>query len=516
MKPVRWTILFAGALLAAAQTDPVVSVTGGQIRGRLTSGGGAAFKAIPYARPPVGDLRWRDPQPVTPWQGVREADQFARACTQISEGWNARYVTGSGEDCLYLNVSTAEWPPQPKHPVMLWIHGGSNTAGSGEAAGFDRRTMVHHGLVLVTINYRLGALGFMAHPELDRESPHHTSGDYGLMDQLAALHWVRDNIAEFGGDSANVTVAGQSAGSYDISLLLTSPLAKGLFQRAIAESGATSGFKGSLTAARAQEAGRALAAQLNAPETGAIEFLRAKSPEEILTAANATRRVTGIGRDGLETSIDGYVLPKSPTEVFAAGGSLRVPLIVGSQAQETGGPNNPAQLRETIRKAYGGLADAALKLYGLAGDGTGQADALYGGIGAQWSTDTGFRCPATAEALGHAAGAQPTYRYEFEHAPPGRQATSHSSELNFLFATWPANTQLSDMDRLISQQAQDYWANFARSGDPNGKGLPAWPKFTAKGQEYLAFTDSGAASKAGLRRAFCEVFMESLKLPPAK
>jgi para-nitrobenzyl esterase len=515
MKPVRLTILFAGAMLAAAQTDPVVSVTGGQIRGRITPDGGAAFKAIPYARPPLGDLRWRDPQPVAPWQTVRDADKFAVACTQLSEGWNAKYIPGSSEDCLYLNVSTQAWPPKPKLPVMVWIHGGSNTAGSGDAAGFDQRTMVHHGLVLVTINYRLGALGFMAHPELNKESPHHTSGNYGLMDQIAALHWVHDNIAKFGGDPDNVTVAGQSAGSYDISLLLTSPLAKGLFHRAIAESGATSGFKGSVTAARAQEAGVALAAELKAPATDVIQLLRQKSPEEILTAANATRRVTGINRDGLETSIDGYVLPKSPTEVFAAGGSMHVPLIVGSQAQETAGPNNPVQLRDTIRKAYGSLADDALKFYGLAGEGTGQTDPLYGGIGSQWSTDTGFRCPATAEAIGHVATGEPTYQYEFEHAPPGRQATAHSSELNFLFG-FGANVQLSDMDRKISEQAQAYWANFARTGNPNGEGLPVWPKVTVKGQEYLAFTDNGAAAKAGVRCGFCEIFIQSLKAQTAK
>jgi para-nitrobenzyl esterase len=506
---VRWTILFAGATLGAAQTDPVVAVTGGRIRGRMTADGGAAFKAIPYARPPLGELRWRDPQPVEPWQDVRDAGKFAVACTQISEGWNARYVTGSGEDCLYLNVSAGEWPPKPNHPVMVWIHGGSNTAGSGEAAGFDQRTMVHRGLVLVTVNYRLDALGFLEHPELARESPHHTSGNYGLLDQIAALHWVHDNIARFGGDPGNVTVAGQSAGSFDISLLLTSPLAKGLFHRAIAESGAASGFKGPVTAARAEEKGRRLAAAMKAPEADAIRFLRAQSAEDILKAAHTA---PGYNRDGLETSVDGYVLPQSPAEVFAAGGSLRVPLIVGSQAQETGGPNSPVPLRDTIRRAYGSLADAALKLYGLADEGTGQADALYGNPGTQWSTDTGFRCPATAEALGHASAGQPVYQYEFQHAPPGRQVTAHSSELNFLFGFGPS-VQLSDADRKVSEQAQAYWANFARTGNPNGEGLPEWPKFTAKDQAYLAFTDSGAAAKAGLRRAFCEIFVQSLQAP---
>ena len=274
MKPnsLPLALLYACAALAAARTDPVVAVPGGQIRGRMAEGG-AAFKGIPYAQPPLADLRWREPQPVKPWAGVREADKFSLACTQLSEGWNARDAAASGEDCLYLNVAAPEWPPKTKHPVFVWIHGGSNTAGSGIAAGFDQRTLVKRGLVLVTLNYRLGALGFLVSPELTRESRRHASGNYGLMDQLAALRWVHDNIAKFGGDAGNVTVAGQSAGAFDISLLLTSPLAKGLFRRAIAESGAVSGFKGSMTQAYAADIGKKLAAALKAPETPTTRLL---------------------------------------------------------------------------------------------------------------------------------------------------------------------------------------------------------------------------------------------------
>src|ERR1035438_8547945 len=177
------------------------------------------FTAVSYALPPLGELRWREPQPVAAWSGIRDAAAFSVACTQISEGWNLRYVQSSAEDCLYLNVAAPVWPPAVKFPVMVWIHGGSNTAGSGEAAGFDQRTLVRRGLVLVTINYRLGALGCLAHAALARESAHHTSGNYGLMDQIAALEWVRRNIATFGGDPYKVTVAGQSAGAMDVSLL---------------------------------------------------------------------------------------------------------------------------------------------------------------------------------------------------------------------------------------------------------------------------------------------------------
>jgi para-nitrobenzyl esterase len=512
-KSLLCTFLFAGAIISAAQTDPLVAVTGGRIRGRLAPDGGAAFKGVPFARPPLGDLRWREPRPVKPWAGVREAAQFRAACTQLSEGWNRRDVAGSAEDCLYLNVATPEWPPKAPRPVMVWIHGGSNTAGSGEAAAFDQRTLVRRGLVLVTINYRLGALGFLAHPELTRESPHHASGNYGLMDQIAALRWVRDNIARFGGDPGNVTVAGESAGAFDIGLLMTSPLVRGLFHRAIAESGAVAGFNGSVTAARAAETGRKLAVQLKAPDGAAIRYLRTLPPEDILQAA---RIASGGDRTGLETSVDGWVLLRPPADVFAEGHSLPVPLITGSNAQETGGPEPAEKLREKIRRTYGDLADRALTLYGLAGAGEGQSDPLYGVPGTQWSTDTEFRCPSTAEAVWHAAAGHPTYQYEFERPQPGKPATAHASELNFLFGTWDRDVRLAPIDQEISEQMQAYWTNFSRTGDPNGDGLSPWPKFRVNSQAYLAFTSNGAATKSEMRRAFCEVFIQAWKVHAAK
>jgi para-nitrobenzyl esterase len=507
------TLLLAGAMMAGAAEEPVVAVPGGRIRGRLTEDGGAAFKGVPFARPPLGDLRWREPQPVEPWEGVRETAQFRAGCTQLSEGWNLHDVAGSGEDCLYLNVATPEWPPKTPRPVLFWIHGGSNTAGSGEAAAFDQRTLVARGLVLVTVNYRLGALGFLAHPELVRESPRHASGNYGLMDQVAALRWVRGNIAKFGGDPGNVTVAGESAGAMDIGLLMTSPLAKGLFQRAIAESGAVTCFRGSLTRARAEEIGRKLAAELKAPEGDAIRYLRTVAPEEILGAA---RVATGGDRDGLETSVDGWVLPADPADVFMAGHGQPVPLLIGSNAQETGGPEPAEKLRERIRLTYGERADRALALYGLAGQGDGQTDPLYGPAGRQWSTDVEFRCPSVAEALWHAAAGNLTYQYEFERPQPDQPATAHASELNFLFGTWPPGVHLTAADGKISDEMRGYWANFARTGDPNGEGLPVWPKYTADKQAYLAFTASGAAAKAEMRRGFCELFIENWKARPAK
>ena len=506
------SFLFVWAALPAAQTGPVVRVTGGQIRGRSTPDGGAAFKGIPYARPPLGELRWREPQRVAAWTGVRDAGAFSVACTQLSEGWNIRYVASSAEDCLYLNVAVPAWPPAAKLPVMVWIHGGSNTAGSGEAAGFDQRTLVRRGLVLVTINYRLGALGFLAHPALARESAHHTSGNYGLMDQIAALAWVRENIATFGGDPHKVTAAGQSAGAMDVSLLMTSPLARGLFRRAIAESGAVAIFKGSRTRGEAETLGLKMAAELKAADGDALARLRQVPAVEILEAA---KRSSGGDRTGLETSVDGWVLPKPPAAVFAAGGSVAAPLMIGSTAQEIGGNESPAKVRSAIQEAYGGLAERALKLYGLSGGGEGTADPLYGGPGVQWPTDVVFRCPVIAEAVADAAAGRVVYQYGFDHAAPDRHENhgmGHSAELSFVFGTWAGDVQLAPIDKKISELMQAYWANFVRTGDPNGEGLPRWPALAVKEREYLAFTGDGAVVKAGLRREFCEVFMAHSKL----
>ena len=499
--PMRSSAFLLSALLlaslAAAPSDPEVSVTGGVVRGRLTSDGGAAFKGIPFAQPPIGDLRWREPQPVKSWEGVREASEFQPACTQLSEGWNKAMVATSREDCLYLNVATPEWPPKTPHAVMVWFHGGSNLSGEGEDMAFDERALVRRGIVWVTVNYRLGMLGFLAHPELTRESPHHASGNYGLLDQIAALQWVHDNIAKFGGDPAKVTIGGESAGSWDVSMLMTSPLAKGLFHGAIQESGAVAAFQGALPAAVAEEHGRNLAAALKAPETGAIAFLRTLPPEKILKEAfNGSR-------DGLFVSVDGWVLPEPPEKVFAEGRAAAVPLLLGTNAQEIADAGPNFNITDVVRKAYGGLADRALPLY--AGP-----DPLYGSPGGQWLTDIVFRCPSAAEALWHAAADHPTYEYEFEHPAPGAKVSVHAGELVFLFGTWDKGHPPSPADLKVSEQMQTYWVNFTRTGNPNGEGVPAWPAFTAKSRDYLAFTDSGAAAKANLRREACDVFVESL------
>ena len=280
-------MLAATALLRAADQDPVATVMSGHLQGRLLSPSpGAAFKGIPYARPPVGDLRWHEPVAVAPWDGIRHAGALGPPCAQNAQGWNDAAAHISKEDCLYLNVWTPEWPPKTKRPVLFWIHGGGNTGGSATNIAIDGAVLASRGIVVVTIHYRLNAFGFLALPELTAESPHHASGNYGLLDQIAALRWVRDNIAQFGGDPDRVTIAGQSAGAQDLGLLMTSPLAEGLFRGAIAESG-TIIIDGNLTPSLqdAERNGAKLAAALQAQESGSLPHLRSLPAEEILKAA---------------------------------------------------------------------------------------------------------------------------------------------------------------------------------------------------------------------------------------
>jgi len=306
--------LGAVAPARAAEPMPVVPVTGGSIRGVALDGGpGAVFKGIPFARPPLGDLRWREPMPVVGWQGVRDALASGRPAAQLSQGWNDAAAAASGEDCLYLDVWTPSCKASARLPVMVWIHGGANVAGAG---GFDTlydgRALISHGVVLVVVEYRLGVFGFFSHPELTVESPHHASGNYGLMDQAAALRWVRDNITVLGGDPDNVTLFGQSAGSMDVLALMASPLSSGLFRRAIAESGP------SLYPARTLELplpatekeGVRVASELGAPTSGTLAYLRSLSTEALLKGSHWM----------LALSADGWALPS--TRVRSSGRAM--------------------------------------------------------------------------------------------------------------------------------------------------------------------------------------------------
>ena len=488
---------------AIAQTDPTVGVTGGEIRGRAL-GSRATFKGVPFAAPPVGDLRWREPAAVKPWSGVREAGDYGAVCAQVGGTRNPAATRGV-EDCLFLNLWTPEWPAKSRLPVMVFFHGGGNMRGSslgkaGIEPPFDGESLSHRGVVLVTVNYRLGIFGFFAHPDLTAESPHHASGNYALMDQIAALRWVRENIAKFGGDPGNVTIFGQSAGARDVGQLLASPLAKGLFHRAIEESGSVLGGR-TMSLREAEQLGRDIAEKMKAPAgAGSLAYMRGVPVQDVLKASPP------YGSGLLGPIVDGYVEPKSPPLVFQSGQQNRINLMIGSNARETSFEGGPEALQKEITSFYGSLAPRALKMYSQA-----STYPPYGDSGAQFLTDTAHRCRSLTIAGWHSATGTPTYQYEFSHAfPESKIGASHSGELRYVFGVFPG--QPSEQERKISLDMQIYWTNFARTGDPNGSGLPAWPKFDSTARRYLEFTDNGSVPKENLRRAYCDLYDENVRL----
>ena len=508
------TLLFSAILLSVAPlvsaADPVVPVTGGKIQGKiLPEPGGAVFKGVPFAAPPLGDLRWHDPAPVVPWTGVRDANTFGASCVQEISTWNKQEATGNKEDCLYLNVWTPEWPSKAKKPVMVWLHGGGNTGGGASVDYFDGTSLARRGIVLVTINYRLGLFGFFGHPGLTAESAHHSSGNYGLLDQVAALKWVKDNIAQFGGDPNNVLLFGQSAGSVDTSYLLASPLSKGLLHKVIQESGPP--IRDMMTLEQADQAGERFAVSLGAPAgKDGLKFLRGLPAEQLQKAAVSARGNSGPNNN---PSIDGYFMPTVPAKIYASGKEHAVPVLIGNNAREQGGPA-PDALRKAVADMYGINAQKALAYYGLDKPGEGNTDPLYGPATLQYSADTRYRCGAVAEAIWHTAAKNTVYEYQFDHAIAGRPATQHSAELPYVFGNLLPGGFLGgpyvEVDRKISNDMQQYWTNFAKTGDPNGPGLPKWPKFDATARGFMEFTDSGPVAKEALRRQICDLYIENL------
>jgi para-nitrobenzyl esterase len=483
-----------------AQADPTVAVTSGKLHGAATSSGGAVFKGIPFAQPPTGDLRWREPVPVKSWAGVREASAFGAPCVQGGAD-GAR----SSEDCLYLNVWTPRWPMRSRTAVMVWIHGGGNFAGAGSDSVFDGESLARHGVVLVTVNYRLGVFGFFAHPELTKESPRHVSGNYGLLDQILALRWVHDNIAKFGGDPANVTIFGESAGSLDVNVLMASPLSRGLYQRVIGESGPVVAPP---PLAEGEKKGEDVAAKLGISGGPALPRLRALSSADL---QNATGQGLAFLGATLGVVVDGWVFPESPMKTFVSGKEQRVGLLLGSNSQELQKPFFPmaGTLADAIKEQYGALANRALSLYGLTGPADPKPDPQYGPVLAQWATDSQFRCGSVAELLWHTAAGNPGYQFEFSHASGGRIGAGHGTEVPYVFGT--LGPKYDATDRQVSAAMQDYWTNFAKTGDPNGNGLTRWPKFDPSARAYLDFTTAGPVAKEGLRRQICDLYAEKLK-----
>lgn len=503
MKSIKVSGLLAGVLCLghgfAAGSDPTVSISTGQLRGSLSADGVAVFKNIPFAQPPVGDLRWRAPLPAKAWTGVRDATTMGPMCHQ-----NDNPQLPHSEDCLQLNVWTPKWPQTSPVPVMVWVHGGGNTAGSGIEALFNGEVLARHGVVVVNINYRLGIFGFFAHPGLTKESPHHASGNYGLADQIMALRWVQENIARFGGDPKNVTIFGESAGAGDVNALIASPLTKGLFVRVIAQSGPAGAGLG---LAAAEKRGVDFAASLGFTGDDALAKLRGISDTDLIVKG---------ARAGLGITVDGWVLPEPATKIYAEGRQQKVPLLIGNNSQEMQPRGAPGDIRQMISQRYGPLAERALAAYGVNGANDPQPDPENGTVMLQFTTDNAFRCGTIQELIWHTAAGNRGYEYQFSRTVHGQEAKGapHASEIPFIFGTlpvWQNMRKYNESDQQYAPQMQEYWTNFARTGDPNGGQLVKWPKFDATARAYMDFTDSGPVAKEGLRRQACDVFMENQK-----
>ena len=509
----------AQAPAKAAGSIPIASISTGQLGGSLTADGVAVFKNIPFAQPPVGDLRWREPLLAKAWTGVRDATAFGPMCNQ-----SGNKQLPHNEDCLQLNVWTPKWPMTSRVPVMVWVHGGGNTAGSGVESLFNGEVLARHGVVLVTVNYRLGIFGFFAHPGLTKESPRHAAGNYGLADQIQALRWVQENIAKFGGNPANVTIFGESAGAGDVNALIASPLTKGLFVRVIAQSGPI-GTQPSL--AESEKRGIDLAAKVGFTGEEALAKLRALSDAELMEKAGQGGPAPGPGAGrgpgpgpgpgmGMGINVDGWVLTEQAQKVYAEGREQKVGLLHGNNSQEMQPRGAPGDIRQMISQRYGPLADHALALYGVNGTSEPEPDLENGTVMLQFTTDNSFRCGTVQELIWHTAAGNPGYEYQFSRTVHGQEAQGapHASEIPFVFGTLPVWQQMrkyNESDQQYAPQMQEYWTNFAKTGDPNGGKLVKWPKFDATARAYMDFTDAGPVAKEGLRRQVCDLFMENQK-----
>ncbi len=474
--------------LSAAVRQPI-TVTGGLVSGVAgTRPGVVAFKGIPFAAPPVGERRWQPPAPVVPWKGVHKADAFGSSCIQTivaeQKPWTYEFMTHNeiSEDCLTLNVWTAAQSPKERRPVFVYIYGGAFTGGSGAVPVYDGEGLATKGLVVVVPNYRVGVLGFLAHPELSRESSAGVSGNYGLLDQMAALQWVRANIAAFGGDPNRVTIAGQSAGGMSVHTLIASPLAKGLFHRAIVQSGGSSVGGGGITMGARTLADAEAAGQQFAEAKGAktLAELRAMTWQKLVEPLPVPAPGSGT-MPGMRPSpiVDGYVVPAPVREVVVSGRQNDVPTLTGANIGELGGlmgPGTPVTVGSFTKRAqqqYGAMADEFLTLYAATTD--EQAAAAQARSGRDQALVSMFLW--ARERAGTAK--TPAYTYLWDHTMPGpdaaRYGAFHSSEVPYVLNTlYTADRPFTDADRTIADMMSSYWANFAATGDPNGKGLPRW------------------------------------------
>jgi len=479
--------------------EPVKTASGlvSGVRGRDASV--AVFKGIPYAEPPVGKLRWTPPRPPHSWVGVRKADHFSDACSQV-------FPKGDfpkSEECLYLNVWTPAKSSAAALPVMVWIHGGGLQVGCSCEPLYDGEELAKKGFVVVTLNYRLNIFGFFAHPELTKESPHHASGNYGLLDQLAALQWVQRNIRAFGGDSKKVTIFGQSAGAFSVIAQVASPLSKGLFRAAISESGGVgAGFM------------RTTLASLPESETEGVKFadsvgvhsladLRALPAEKLLPVAGSH-----------QANVDGWFLPESPIDLYAAGKINKVPMILGSNSDEAQhflrSALSAKEYTEQAQKKYGADADEFLALYPSDSDQTAKVSQQR-----QFADRTAFGEQKLAADISRSG--PKVYLYYFDYLDEGgynaepptlglRLGADHGAELPYVFGLlnhW--KTAVPDEDVKLQNIVMQYWASFAKNLDPNGGGLPTWDPFTGTDGRVMVF-DRSVGMRAHPRTAQVDFF----------
>jgi len=457
-------------------------VTGGAVRGVVTNDI-ASFKGVPFAAPAAGKNRWRSPQPVIPWKGDRAADHFAPACVQ-----DTAFAVRLGappevsEDCLYLNVWTPARTPADKLPVMVWIYGGAFVGGGTNWPLYDGTRLAEKGVVLVSVAYRVGVFGFLAHPELSRESGH-GSGTYGLQDQIAGLRWVRANIAKFGGDPNRVTIFGESAGGISVNMLTASPVAKGLFQRAISESGGSmappisSGNAGGgvPVLALAEATGEKFLSGLGVAD---IQAARALPADKVLAGTR------GIPR-GFWPTVDGYVIVGDQYELYRSGRFNDTPILVGTNSDEGAAFSppkaSPASYEQQVRAGYGAKADLILAAnpHATEAEAFAATKNLFRDSVFAWST---WRWASLQSQRGKGKA----WLYYFDHRTPASPAgASHASEIGFVFRK-PGKSP-TEAEQSLSELMSSYWVNFARNGDPNGSGLPPWPAFTDAEPQAMHF-----------------------------
>ena len=502
MNIVKVTVIFLllftlpAGIFANEKKTNIIQLDSGPIIGKIEDGV-SIFPGIPYAAPPVGEFRWKPPQKVASWTQVRKCTSFGPSCPQPDQKDTFTF----SEDCLYLNVWTTAEKPDERLPVMVWIHGGAFNFGSASLPEYDGKNLARKGVVLVTINYRLGPFGFLVHPLLSGESPHNTSGNYGLLDQIAALRWVQKNITSFGGDPERVTIFGQSAGSRSVTLLMISPLSAGLFHRAIAESGGpiigseylSPNFNGNME--HVSKMGQKVASRLGCDKSeDVLADMRARSAQEILKAADCKTDIFDDGGIFFAPVFDGWVIPGDPFAAYSGGEQHDVPIIVGSTLNEGNiYLGNKTDLSVEKYKSFlkSRFADNYEKAFEMFPVNKAQDVA-----------------PALDKILTVAANAQPArlvaqsmehkksraYLYQFTRLPDTAMARKlgvhHGVDIAYVFGNINKSDGYDDTDLWLSSKMMDYWVNFAKTGNPNGQGLTDWPAYESKSDINLEFSDT--------------------------